>query len=130
MAALNIPDVIVSDEYIRGLMFSNDIINKRKLATFLRSRYSLPVSSWGDFGGQTQVLKDLTYCWLLKAYFVGAHESLVGYANPNPEVTSKLQLLKDMYKDADWVHRAIDTVYNGQDFDGYMQYLDIVNPGT
>lgn len=125
------PDIVVTNEFIRGLMLDSDVVNKRKIASFLRARYSLPYDQWNSFGGENQVLKDLAFCWLLKAYFLGAHESTVAYAALTaPDVVSKLNLLKDMYKDIDWVHRTIDEVYNGSDFAQYLQYLDLVNPGT
>lgn len=121
--------VEVTPSYIRGLMLENDLANKAKIAAILRERYG--TEGWYLLSAD-QVLKDLVFCWMLKAYFIGAHECLIAFSLGEGDdiIASKLALLREMYKNAHFVTTTIDDRHNGDYFGTAIGSLDFNNPGN
>lgn len=115
--------ITVTDELVRELLYESDISNKGHIASLIRAKYE--VDGWTYL--VSDVLKDLLFCWLAKAYFIGAHEG-VRLHDISPERTARLNVLKQMYQDVDYAQKSIDLTYDMGDFANFLSSVNIMNP--
>lgn len=105
------------------VMYVEDIGDKRKIANLLLVRYSLDTT---NYPSQSIALRDLIFCWSMRAYYVAAHEALRLFVTLETDEVQQMQVsLNLMFADVQIVITRIIQFY-GESFN--TQGLNHSNP--